>query len=166
MGEILEFHWEQAMKKSDRIEAFVENLGTAGEGALERCYLAYFQCFNDQLYYEAHDVLEHLWLQEKAVQTGNATFYKGLIQFAGAYVHLKKQFLRPDHPTDGRRLRPASRLFRLAMGNLAAYRPVYLSLDVDALHRFCEAQAEGIAEAGFAVNPWNPEAAPVLRLRA
>ena len=165
MGAILEFPLEEAMKKSDRIEAFVENLGAAGEGALDRHYLAYFQCFNDQLYYEAHDVLEHLWLQEKAVNTPSATFYKGLIQLAGAFVHLKKQYLRPDHPTDGRRLRPAARLFQLARGNLAAYRPEYLSLDVSGVLRFCDGQIDLIEAAHFAVNPWSPESAPALRLQ-
>ena len=51
---------------------------------LEVHYLAYFECFNRQLYYEAHDVLEALWLVDK--HTPNGAFYKGLIQLAGAFV--------------------------------------------------------------------------------
>jgi len=156
------------MKKSDRIEAFVENLITAPEmtpgSALDRRYRAYFQCFNEQLYYEAHDVLEHLWLQDRAKGSADTLFFKGLIQVAGAFVHLKKQFLRPSHPTDGKRLRPASRLFRLAIGNLASYGPRHLCLDVEVLTRFCEDQARAIAGANYAVNPWSPGAAPVLKL--
>ncbi len=155
------------MKKSDRIEAFVESLGAAGEppaGGLDRCYLAYFECFNDQLYYEAHDVLEHLWLQDRSDVNPDAAFFKGLIQFAGAFVHLKKQALRPDHPKDGRRLRPASRLFRLAAANLAPYRPRHLALDVAALCLLCDEQAEAIVGSRYRVNPWSPKAAPVLTL--
>lgn len=153
------------MKKSDRIEAFVKTLGAAEGAGHDRRYLGYFQCFNEQLYYEAHDVLEHLWLQDREREGGNDAFFKGLIQVAGAFVHLKKQFLRPDHPTDGRRLRPASRLFRLAMGNLSGYRPAHLSLDVEELYQFCDNLAEAIVQSGYAVNPWSPESAPVLSLR-
>ncbi len=148
----------------------METLGAArepearAEAALDPCYLGYFQCFNNQLYYEAHDVLEHLWLQDKEHKSENDAFFKGLIQFAGAFVHLKKQFLRPGHPTDGRRLRPASRLFRLAMANLAPFRPVHLYLNVEALYHFCDAQARAIVQSDYTVNPWQPGAAPSLSL--
>ena len=164
MMAILEFSQRDAMKKNDRMAAFVKSLGCAGDGTLDRCYLGYFQCFNEQRYYEAHDVLEHLWLQDRETKGPDYLFFKGLIQFAGAFVHLRKQSLRPGHPTDGRRLRPAARLFRLAMRNLAPYRPVHLSLDVAALHHFCEAQAGAIEASEYTVNPWSPEKAPVLRL--
>jgi predicted metal-dependent hydrolase len=72
-------------------------------------YLGYFECFNRGLFYEAHDVLEELWLAQG--KTGaNYAFYKGLIQFAGAFVHLQKN-----------RLGPAAALFRLAQTNLRKY---------------------------------------------
>ncbi len=45
-------------------------------------YRAYFQCWNEQRYYEAHDVLEQLWLN---TDTDDDEFFKGLIQAA---VHL------------------------------------------------------------------------------
>jgi len=166
MRGILKFPPDPAMKKSDRIEAFVENLGpSAGERAdLDRHYLGYFQCFNEGLYYEAHDVLEHLWLKEKDTGNPDADFFKGLIQLAGAFVHLKKQYERPDHPKDGRRLRPATRLFRLAIGNLTPYGPHHLALDVPALVAFCEAKIAAIAGSEFAVNPWHPDRKPSLSL--
>ena len=85
----------QPIKKAERIEAYVKSFGPAAEG-YDPCYLAYFVCFNTQEYYEAHDVLEHLWLQR---EDENHAFFKGLIQLAGAFVHLKKQNLRPEHPT-------------------------------------------------------------------
>ena len=116
------------MKKAEKIQGLLGTLAARGSAALDPCYTGYFECFNDQRYYEAHDVLEHLWLQTR---DGNYAFYKGLIQLAGGFVHLQKQFLRPDHPKDGRRTRPAVRLFEIAAGNLAPYRPLHMHLDVD-----------------------------------
>ena len=66
---------------------------------LDPHYLGYFECFNRRLFYEAHEVLEELWLGQR--QGPNALFYKGLIQLAGAFVHLQKS--RPQ---------PAAALFR------------------------------------------------------
>ena len=71
-------------------------------------YLGYFDCFNRRLFYEAHDVLEDLWLTDRLGANGN--FYKGLIQLAGAFVHLQKN-----------RLRPSAALFKLAQANLEKY---------------------------------------------
>src|SRR5271167_2014724 len=119
------------MKKSDRITTFVAQMEAHPDLPLDPHYLGYFKCFNDQLYYEAHDVLEHLWLKKK---DENYHYFKGLIQVAGAFVHLQKKHLRPTHAKDGRRLRPASRLFKLAMHNLESYQPHYMHLDVEALH--------------------------------
>ena len=115
-------------------------------------YSGYFACFNRQLYYEAHDVLEELWLGCKRDADGN--FYKGLIQFAGAYVHLQKG-----------RLRPASNLFNLALGNFAAYPPFHRDLDLAALSLFCREQVAALAASGYTRNPWSPEAAPTLALK-
>lgn len=51
-------------------------------------YVRFFECFNQQLFFEAHEVLEALWLPQR--QGLNGRFYKGLIQLAGAFVHLQK----------------------------------------------------------------------------
>lgn len=149
------------MKKSERISTFVTHLGQGGGVGLDPCYEGYFTCFNAQQYYEAHDVLEHLWLQ---TQGENYAFFKGLIQVAGAYVHLQKQHLRPDHPKDGRRLRPASRLFRLGHANLQPYGPVHWQLDVEALCEHCIVLAEAIEASDFQINPWSPLNPPKLQL--
>jgi predicted metal-dependent hydrolase len=149
------------MKKSEKIEAFVKQLGSDSNSALDPCYQAYFACFNAQHYYEAHDVLEHLWLKKRS---GNYHFFKGLIQIAGAFVHLQKQFLRPTHPKDGKRLRPAVRLFELGMKNLQAYRPYHLNLDVDELCELCRERVDEIVESEFRKNPWHPQRAPQLTL--
>ena len=60
---------------------------------LDARYLGYFDCFNRELFYEAHDVLEDLWLLDRKGADGD--YYKGLIQLAGAFVHLQKGRLKP-----------------------------------------------------------------------
>ncbi|MBV9128707.1 MAG: DUF309 domain-containing protein, partial [Verrucomicrobia bacterium] len=102
------------MNKHDRIAAFVDALATGGDPAAAAadgdparhpCFLGYRRLFDEARYYEAHDVLEHLWLGARGDR--NFLFYKGLIQLAGAFVHLQKQHAAPAHPKHGRRLRPA-----------------------------------------------------------
>ena len=149
------------MKKAERIATFVDQLGAPSDPALDPRYAGFFQCFNDQRYYEAHDVLEHLWLQ---TTDENHRYFKGLIQIAGAFVHLQKQFLRPLHPKDGRRLRPAVRLFQLSMNNLESYRPHHLRFDVEALLRLCEKLSDEIVASDFQKNPWHPDRAPRIGL--
>src|SRR6266566_7670130 len=84
---------------------------------LDAHYLGYFECFNRGLFYEAHEVLENLWLADRKGPDGS--FYKGLIQLAGAFVHLEKK--RPS---------PASALFRLALGNFENYPEIHHRLDL------------------------------------
>jgi len=149
------------MTKGERISIFAGQFGADDGKPLHPCYRGFFQCFNERRYYEAHDVLEHLWLERK---DEDHLFFKGLIQVAGAFVHLQKQFLRPGHPKDGRRLRPAARLFHLGMKNLEGFRPRHMHLDVEAVHQLCERQAAEITRSGFTINPWHPENAPSLFL--
>ncbi|MDX2081133.1 MAG: DUF309 domain-containing protein [Terrimicrobiaceae bacterium] len=150
------------MKKGQRIEAFVQSLSLDDDGQ-PACYLAYFECFNAGDYYEAHDVLEHLWLDE----TGpDYAFYKGLIQIAGAFVHLRKQFERPEHPKDGRRLRPAVRLFELGIRNIQPFAPIHRSLDVLSVVAMCRDYCDAIIGHDYATNPWNPNDPPQLQVPA
>ena len=102
-------------KKLPKIEQIIADC--QGHPKYSPYYLGYFKCFNQGLYYEAHDVLEVLWLKEKSSSLGN--FYKGLIQFAGAFVHLQKD-----------RFRPAYRLFGLALHNLQQYDACCCDLDL------------------------------------
>ena len=150
------------MKKSDRISAYVETLGSAPGVDLDPHYTGFFTCFNRGEYYEAHDVLEQLWLRTPGP---DHAFFKGLIQIAGAFVHLQKQFLRPDHPKDGKRLRPAARLFALGMKNIAPFAPVHLRLEVGALIALCEEHIAELNAHTFAQNPWNPGLLPRLDLQ-
>lgn len=149
------------MKKSERIQTMVDGL-TGRESGLDPRYTGWFTCFNRAEYYEAHDVLEHLWLQTR---DANYAFYKGLIQLAGAFVHLKKQHERPWHAKDGKRMRPAARLFALALRNIAPFAPMHLRLDVEACCRLCAEHIAELERTEFAINPWNPDHLPRIELQ-
>jgi hypothetical protein len=125
-------------------------------------YRAFFHCWNEQQYYEAHDVLEQLWLKS---ESPDADFFKGLIQAAGAFVHLQKHFEHPSHAKHSRRMPPAVRLFRLAQRNLANFVPWHHALDVAALCQLLSRYADKIAASDYTINPWSPESAPKLELR-
>ena len=102
---------------SKKSPAIAERIRAFAGGELDPHYAGYFDCFNRQLFYEAHDVLEELWLQDRKGPAGD--FYKGLIQLAGAFVHVQKH--RPQ---------PAIALLNLAEANLQRYAPSYLKLDI------------------------------------
>ena len=131
--------------------------------ALDPCYLAWFAHFNACEYYEAHDALEVLWLRTHG---GDRDFFKGLIQLAGAFVHLRKQREHPSHAKHATRLRPAARLFLSGKNHIAPYGPRHLRLDVAAVCALCEMLAHAIERSGFAENPWNPATPPYLTLAA
>ena len=89
---------------------------------------------------------------------------KGLIQAAGGFVHLQKQFARPSHPKDGRRMYPAVRLFRLAEKNLQPFAPLRHRFDVAGFLEMLRRQREAIVASEHRANPWSPERAPELSL--
>ena len=155
------------MDKGERISQLVEQLLgedvdlTKVEVASHPFYRAYFQCWNQQHYYEAHDVLEQLWLK---TDSDDADFFKGLIQAAGAFVHLQKNFEHPSHAKHSHRLRPAVRLFELAEKNLAKFAPRHQALDVVALVDVLRSTREKIIASDYKTNPWSPPSAPKLEL--
>jgi hypothetical protein len=158
------------MNKRERIsqwlaEATGENVNPdPAEVERHPYYLAFFRCWNEQRYYEAHDVLEQLWLKTKSPDP-DADYFKGLIQAAGAFVHLQKRFEHPLHAKHSRRLPPAVRLFRLAQKNLANFAPWHHALDVAALCKLLSRYADEIVASDYTINPWSPETAPKLQLR-
>src|ERR1700686_3333213 len=139
------------MKKGQKIEAFVESLSTGSTH--DPCYEGYFICFNEQNYYEAHDVLEHLWLKDRGP---SHQFFKGLPHLAGAFAHLQKQYRRPDHPTDGQRLRPPWRLFKLEKTNLEPLHPAFLENSVRAVLDLCSKKMLAIEGGTLESNPRDP----------
>jgi len=125
-------------------------------------YLGFFTCFNQQDYYEAHDVLEELWLGEGKTGT-NYHFYKGLIQTAGAFVHLQKHHMYPEHPVHGKRLAPGCRLFRLALANLEQFPQSHRGLDLSEIRSLNQDHITKL-ESFPDLNPWLPENPPHLSL--
>ncbi len=132
-------------KKSQKISGLIESLRGR---EFDAHYLGYFECFNRQLFFEAHDVLEELWLPERGGPRD--LFFKGLIQLAGAFVHFQKG-----------RLRPAAALLRLAQGNLSRYPAHYEGLET---FRICRMIDDWLAAPSQ--NPLLGGTPPKLVLRA
>ena len=135
-------------KKSAKIAELIEK--HRGQ-ELSPYYLGYFELFNAQLFYESHDVLEELWLPIRREPQGD--FYKGLIQLAGAFVHLQKN-----------RLRPASALFKLARTNLQKYPAIHEQLDLAQLLGVIEEWLTNLESNNFNRNPLANCNAPKLFL--
>jgi len=147
--------------KSPRIAALLAELqadpqsGSSiadGTNGLPLHYVGFFHCFNRGLYFEAHDVLEELWLSE-GKSGSNYAFYKGLIQWAGAFVHLQKG-----------RLRPAVALFDLAAANLRRYPIVHQRLDLQEALADIQSWRSAIESADFLTNPLPLRPSPRIRL--
>ena len=135
--------------KSPRIEALLA--AHAELPGFSRHYAGFFHCFNAQFYYEAHDVLEEVWLPIRG--QAQAKFYQGLIQMAGDFVHLQKQ-----------RLGPAARLFALALANFEAYPERHAGIDLDVIREICRRHRQAIVDSGETLNPWSKEHPPQLAL--
>jgi hypothetical protein len=152
------------MNKRERISDFVRALEPASaQASPQDYYAAFFQLWNAQKYYEAHEVLEQLWLVEKNAEL--ARFYKALIQAAGAFVHLQKNFEHSSHAKHSRRLPPATRLFELALRNLDGLPNEFQALDLVQFREVLTRYREEIVAGDFRCNPWSPQNAPQLHLR-
>ena len=133
------------MSKADRVTALLcENAD-----GLDPHYAGWFACFNAGKFYEAHDVLEALWLPQRGQPDDR--FYKGLIQLAGAFVHLQKN-----------RLKPADALFRLAESNLCLYGERHHRLNLHAVLNLIRSWREALVTGGFMLNPLATRPAPVV----
>ena len=135
-------------KKREKIAALIEQFR---EQDLDPHYLAYFDCFNRQLFYEAHEVLEQLWLPQRRGPDG--LFYKGLIQLSGAFVHLQK-----------RRLGPATALFKLAQANLGQYPGSHHRLEIAKVLKTIQRCLEQLESNKFITTPSCLEVPPRLEL--
>jgi uncharacterized protein len=114
-------------------------------------YAGYFELFNAGKFYEAHDVLEHIWLKDKHGANGN--FYKGLIQLAGAFVHLQKN-----------RLRPAAALLKLARANLENFPRAHEQLNLQTVRALIETWLADLESNNFEMNPLSEKNIPRLAL--
>ncbi|MBK8479540.1 MAG: DUF309 domain-containing protein [Opitutaceae bacterium] len=133
-------------RKSSAVAALVADF----EGQrMDARYLAYFHSFNQQRFYEAHDLLEDLWLPDRNGPDG--AFYKGLIQLAGAFVLLQKN-----------RLRPADRVFELAETNLRPYPDRHQSIELGGVRAIVASWRQKLQSENFTVNPLGTAAPPDL----
>ena len=133
---------------SHKVAAMINHNRTDG---LNPYYAGYFDYFNRGLFYESHDVLEQLWLADR--NGPNYSFYKGLIQLSGAFVHLQKN-----------RLRPAAALFKLAQANLAKYPPHHEHLDVAHVLAIIEHWLTAVEQGNFIINPLHGTHGPKIGL--
>ena len=138
-----------ATHKSPKIDALLSRFDDLPD--FNRHYVGYFRCFNEQLYYEAHDVLEEVWLPIRG--TEQAKFYQGLIQMAGGFVHLQKS-----------RLGPAARLFALALANFGDYPVRHAGINLDVIRAICRDHRQAILDSGETANPWSTEKPPQLAI--
>ena len=154
-GGLLFFQHEAVSHKSAKIAALLAELASPSSkgqpASHDPHYTGYFECFNRQMYYEAHDVLEDLWLVTKG---DRYFFYKGLIQLAGAFVHLKKSHLYP-----------AARLFHLALKNLLPSVPSRDGLDVRELVVRVQDWLAQLEDSHFTRSPYDPACPPRLELQ-
>jgi predicted metal-dependent hydrolase len=137
-------------QKRDRIADLTQPF--AGR-SLDEHYLAYFDCFNRRRFFEAHEVLEQIWLPQR--RGPNGPFYKGLIQLAGAFVHLQKN-----------RLGPAVALLKLARTNLQKFPPTHQELDLPGVLALIEDWMGKLCHARLPTDLLLSGNAPELRLRA
>jgi predicted metal-dependent hydrolase len=75
--------------------------------------------FNNQLFFECHETLEELWLEERGE---DRKFYQGMIQVAAGYYKLQQGV-----PIG------AIKLWRMGLEKLQLYRPVFYGVNVDSL---------------------------------
>lgn len=115
-------------------------------------YAGYFDLFNRGKFYDAHDVLEDLWLPLRKEPKGD--FYKGLIQLAGAFVHLQKE-----------RLRPSGALLKLAKNNLSKFAPEFEHLNLTQVVALIDGTMTILENSEFSQNPLKA-GAPILHVAA
>ena len=137
------------MNKHERIAELAKTFSADG---VDPRYAGYFALFNQQKFYEAHDILEDLWLPDR--KGANGDYYKGLIQLAGAFVHLQKN-----------RLRPSAALFKLAQANLEKYPALHEKLNLTAVQHLIVGWLRRLEKDEFAINPLTPTSVPQLALQ-
>lgn len=90
-------------------------------------YIRFFIYFNiDRDYYECHEVMEELWLEE-----GRNPFYQGLLQVAVGLFHFRRE-----------NINGAKKLFASALSKLQPYPDRYMGIDLGRLRREVEEYLE------------------------
>lgn len=92
--------------------------------AYDARYLEFFELFNEQEFYECHEVLEDLWMETSGKER---PYYQGLIQTATAFYHLRNG-----------NLNGAVKLFTTGLDYLDPYPDAYLGFDLGGYKRLCQ----------------------------
>lgn len=87
----------------------------------QKLYLEGIRVFNKEEFYECHEVLEKLWLQDNGP---SRLFYQGIIQVASSFHHVQKG-----------RLKPARKVLQLAIEKLESYPDSYRGIRLDQLRK-------------------------------
>jgi predicted metal-dependent hydrolase len=101
--------------------------------------------FNREEFFECHETLEELWLEERGEER---QFFQGIIQIAAGYFKLQQGV-----PVG------AVKLWRTGLQKLTAYQPVYCGMNVEALTQGVESSLARLEAA-----QQHGEPTPVLEL--
>jgi predicted metal-dependent hydrolase len=93
-------------------------------------YLQFIQKFNEGEYYECHDLLEELWMEDKSNK-----FLQGMLQLAVGLYHLECG-----------NIKGARGMFGNARKYLSRYRPVYWDLDVNRVLEYLKTCLDALPE--------------------
>ena len=137
---------------SRKHQKIAQLLSSVESAAFDPHYIGYFECFNRQQFFEAHEVLEELWLSQRG--QAKDLFYKGLIQLAGAFVHVQKQ-----------RRSPARSLLKLARANLGRFPRPFDGLDLDEVLQLIDTWSNSLEAEDGVGGPVAPDRWPKLNLQ-
>lgn len=119
-------------------------------GALDPRFLKGIDEFNHGLYFECHETLEEIWLEERGE---DREFYQGIIQIAAGYFKWEQGVMRG-----------AIKLWRAGLAKIEVYPPDHLGIE---LARFVDGVRKNLAEIEAAYRAGGdspPLELPVLRL--
>jgi predicted metal-dependent hydrolase len=107
----------------------------------DQLYVDFLYYFNHKLdYYECHEVLEELWLEE-----GRELFYQGLLQVAVGLYHF-------EHDN----LRGAIKMMQSALVKLAEYPDQWMGIDLSQVKRDTEAYLQRLQKYDEEPFPFTP----------
>jgi predicted metal-dependent hydrolase len=101
------------------VQIAVEGIDRVAGESYDVRYVEGIRHFNARDFFEAHEVWEDLWRDERGASRG---YYQGLIQAAVCLYHFGRG-----------NTRGAKKLYHSSHGYLDAYRPHYLGLDLNRL---------------------------------
>jgi predicted metal-dependent hydrolase len=94
-------------------------------------YYQFIEKFNDREFYECHDLLEEIWMEDKSNK-----FLQGLLQLAVGLYHFECG-----------NIKGARWMFKNARKYLSSYAPVHWSLDVNGVLSYIESCLAALPDA-------------------